>query len=92
MKPGEKKDILLSPEAAYGWSDPEKIELIPLEEFPTWSRIRLGMLLPATSPEGETVEGRVVDVSPEGITVDFNHPLADESLWLDITVKEVVKG
>ncbi|MEK6950641.1 MAG: peptidylprolyl isomerase [Nanoarchaeota archaeon] len=91
MKPGEKKKVLLSPEAAYGLHDLAKVELIPLEEFPNWSRIRIGMLLPARGPEGEEVEGRVIAVSPEGVTVDFNHPLAGESLWLDFIVVEVMK-
>lgn len=91
MKPGEKKKVLLTPEAAYGLHDPAKVELIPLEEFPSGFHLRKGMLLPAKSVEGESVQGKVLDVSPEGVTVDFNHPLAGESLWMEIRVKEIAK-
>lgn len=93
MHAGEQKKVLLSPEAAYGLLDPDKIEIIPLEEFPNWSKVRIGMNLPAKDRStGEGVEGTIINVTPEGIVVDFNHPLAGESLWMDITVKEVVKG
>ncbi len=93
MHEGERKEVLLSPETAYGLHNPEKVELIPLEEFPNWSKVRVGMMLPARDRStGEEIEGRIINVTPEGIVVDFNHPLAGESLWMDITVKEVVKG
>lgn len=92
LKPGEKKKVLLTPESAYGIHDPAKVELIPLEEFPSGFHLREGMLLPANSREGESVQGKVLDISPEGVIVDFNHPLAGESLWMEIRVKEIVKG
>lgn len=93
MHEEESIHILLSPEAAYGLYDPEKVELIPLEEFPNWSKVRLGMILPAKNREtGESIEGKIINATPEGIVIDFNHPMAGESLWVDITVKEIVKG
>ncbi|HLC70406.1 MAG TPA: FKBP-type peptidyl-prolyl cis-trans isomerase [Candidatus Nanoarchaeia archaeon] len=93
MHEDESIHILLSPEAAYGLHDPEQVELIPLEEFPNMSRLRVGMVLAATSREtGESVEGKIINVTSEGIVVDFNHPMAGESLWMDITMKKIVKG
>lgn len=93
MHKGETKKVLLTPEAAYGLDNPNKIELIPLEEFPRGSKVRIGMNLPATDRStGEIVQGRIINVTPDGILVDFNNPLAGESLWMKVTVKEVVKG
>ena len=90
---GEQKKVLLSPETAYGLSNPQKIELIPLDNFPSGSRLRVGMSLPAKdSSNGEQVQGRIMNITEEGVLVDFNHPLAGESLWMDVTVKEIVKG
>ena len=92
MHQGEQKKVLLSPEAAYGLSDPQKMELIPLDNFPNGSHLREGMSLPAKDrATAEEVQGRVINVSNEGILVDFNHPLAGESLWMEVTVKEIVK-
>ncbi len=90
MHEGEQKKVLLSPEAAYGLNAPEKIELIPLEEFPNLSRVRIGMILPARDRvTGEEVEGRIINVTPEGIIVDFNHPLAGQAIWMDITLLKI---
>lgn len=92
MHQGERKEVLLSPETAYGLPDPDKIDLIPLEDFPNWSKVRIGMILPAKDRStGEPVQGRIINLTSEGVLVDFNHPLAGESLWMDITVKEIVK-
>lgn len=93
MRKGETKKVLLAPEAAYGLDNPDKIELILLEEFPEGSHLRVGMNLPARDRStGESVEGKIINVTSEGVLVDFNDPLAGESLWMEITVKEVVKG
>lgn len=93
MREGETKKVLLTPEAAYGSDDPKKMELIPLEDFPDGSHLRVGMNLPAKDRStGEDVEGKIINVTPEGIVVDFNDPLAGESLWMEIMVKEIVKG
>jgi|SRR3989338_3507022 len=93
MHAGEQKKILLTPESAYGMPTPDKIELIPLEEFPNWAQLRIGMNLSAGDMQtGEQIQGKVITITPEGITVDFNHPLAGKSLWLEITVKKIVKG
>ncbi len=93
MHQGERKEVLLSPEAAYGLPDPNKIELIPLEEFPNWSKVRVGMMLPARDRStGEEIEGKIINVTPEGIVIDFNHPLAGESLWMDVTLVKIAKN
>ncbi len=93
MHAGEQKKVLLSPESAYGLPNPEKIELIPLEEFPNRAHLRIGMNLSARDTQtGEQIQGKVIAVTPEGITVDFNHPMAGKSLWMEITVKKIVNG
>ena len=93
MHKGEQKKVLLSPETAYGLSNPQKIELIPLDNFPSGSRLRVGMSLPAKdSSNGEQVQGRIMNITEEGVLVDFNHPMAGESLWMDVKVKNIVKG
>ena len=92
MRRGEEKKVLLSPEAAYGQPDPDKVERISLQEFAAGSRLRLGMRLPARDQTtGREVEGKIINISQSGIIVDFNNPLAGEPLWMDVTVKEVIK-
>jgi len=39
--------------------------------------------------DGNTVVVTVVEVSPETITVDANHPLAGQQLNFDVTIVEV---
>lgn len=92
MHQGEQKKVLLSPETAYGVSDPQKVELIPLDNFPSGSHLRVGMSLPAKdSSSGEQVQGMIINITSEGVLIDFNHPMAGKSLWMDVTVKEIVK-
>jgi FKBP-type peptidyl-prolyl cis-trans isomerase SlyD len=48
------------------------------------------MQFQARSPDGSGARVvTVVDVSPETVTVDANHPLAGETLHFDVSVKGV---
>ena len=42
-----------------------------------------GELVPMRDDEGHEVEGFVLENNPEGVTLDFNHPLAGEDLYFE---------
>jgi FKBP-type peptidyl-prolyl cis-trans isomerase 2 len=87
MKQGEKKVIRVAADRAYGNIHPEAIVEVPKDRFP--QEVTLGMPVGAKSPEGQSYQGRVVDIRPETILVDFNHPLAGKELEFDIEVVSI---
>jgi FKBP-type peptidyl-prolyl cis-trans isomerase SlyD len=41
------------------------------------------------TPEGHPLEAEVVEVKEEGVLLDFNHPLAGETLTFDVSIADM---
>ncbi len=84
MAVNEEKTITLTPEDAYG----QRQETL-IRDFPTsmlgQDRVEVGQNVWFDSPQGP-VPGKVVAMAPETFTVDFNHPLAGQSLNFQLTL------
>ncbi|GAB3015366.1 FKBP-type peptidyl-prolyl cis-trans isomerase [Spirosoma pulveris] len=81
---GDKLKLDVAPEKGYGKRDPQLIEEVPLQAF-GGQPIEVGMQFEAN--DGQVIT--VTNVGPETVTVDANHPLADQSLHFDVEVVEV---
>ena len=89
MKEGEHKKVLLRPAEAYGFPDRTKIEMMPLETFPSGTHLRKGMVLPYIDDQNQEVFGTVREITAEGVVIDFNHPLVGQSLWFNVTLVKI---
>ena len=81
---GDKLHLDVTPEKAYGRHDPQLIEEVPRQAFGEQD-IQVGMQFEAG--DGQIVT--ITDVGPETVTVDANHPLADQNLHFDVEVMDV---
>ncbi len=86
---GDKLDVSIPPEEAYGLRDDAKIQDVPREMFPAEENIQPGMQFHAQAPTGETLMVTVAKVSDDVITVDGNHPLAGVRLNFSVEVMDV---
>ena len=95
---GEKIVVTLAPADAYGEFNPDGIVAVPRSEFPEDAEIVPGdwVSIEVSGEEGEEVKGememRVVEIAPEAITLDANHPLAGEEITFDLKVASVRKA
>jgi FKBP-type peptidyl-prolyl cis-trans isomerase SlyD len=89
MKPGERKQVVVQPDAGYGEFDEEALMDVPRSEFPEEIPLKPGVELEVTDQEGDTQLARIVSVSKSDVKLDFNHPLAGKVLEFDITIKEL---
>lgn len=81
---GDKVTIDVTPEKGYGRRNPALIEEVPKQAFGN-QRIAVGM-------QFETNEGELITITNVGtdtVTVDANHPLADQNLHFDVQVLDV---
>lgn len=88
LKEGDKKQVKVSSEDAYGEPDPNAIQEVSKEQFPEDIELKEGLTLAAEGPQG-TIPVTVVEVGDETAKVDFNHPLAGKNLNFDVEVLEV---
>lgn len=90
MRAGDEAEIVLSPEQAYGEYDDDAFELVSLDEFPDDVELEVGMTLELhDEDEDEVFEATIAEISEEGVLLDFNHPLAGETLHVDVKVLDI---
>ncbi|MCC6673146.1 MAG: peptidylprolyl isomerase [Planctomycetes bacterium] len=83
---GESVQVSVSPEQGYGLRDPQGEQEIPRSAFPTDFELEPGMQFGAEDDSGKVVPMWVKTVGAEMLTVDFNHPLAGETLEFQVRV------
>src|SRR5690554_610654 len=73
---GAIKDVVVKPEDAYGLPDPEGVFGVPRAAFPEDAQIKVGDTFVGENDEGESVPVRIIEIRPDSVMVDANHPLA----------------
>jgi len=88
MAIGEKADVAVKPEDAYGEYNPEAIQEVPKDQF-AGIDLEVGMTLYGQGDDGGTVQVIVKEIGEESIIIDFNHPLAGKQLMFTVTINNV---
>jgi len=88
MAVGEKGDVLVKPEDAYGEYNAEATQAVPKEQF-AGIELEIGQTLYGQGEDGGTVQVTVKEINDETVTVDFNHPLAGKELMFSVTINNV---
>lgn len=81
---GEHFKFTLPVDEAYGEVDEEGIIDFPHAMFNIDKNyVYVGSVLPFKDQDGNEMEGTIVEITDETVTVDFNHPLAGEELFFE---------
>ncbi|HEY9102890.1 peptidylprolyl isomerase [Chitinimonas sp.] len=87
-KVGDKIDVTMEPDDAFGEYDAELVRIEPQDVFP--EEIEVGMMFEADDPEsGDVMLFTVTEIADGKVVVDGNHPLAGKRLRFVATVAEV---
>ena len=89
MKEGEVKRVEVPADEAYGQYDEKLFESLPLSDFEGID-LEIGMTLEADGENGELLRATVTEVTPENVTVDYNHPLAGSDLKFMVKMQKIV--
>lgn len=91
MKVGEKKQVSLSPEEAYGDYDENKVATVQLADLPPQLEVEIGMMLQIANEDGSNPKVVTVKNITETMAVlDGNHDLAGKDLVFDIELVEII--
>ncbi len=88
LEKGGSLDIDVAAAESFGESDPEALIEIPKTDLPP-EAMEIGAQLQGQGPQGQAIEGSVVEVRENSAVVDFNHPLAGKTLHFSVTVVDV---
>ncbi len=91
---GQDYSFGLSADEAYGEVNPDAIVEIPKNIFEINGKIDENLLVegnsvPMQDAQGSRLDGLVLEVSDEFVKMDFNHPLAGDSLYFSGKVIDV---
>lgn len=89
MRVGEEKIITVDPKDAYGEVDPKALKEFPKSSMPKEQEPKVGMVLQAKAPDGETFPATIAKIEGDKVTLDFNHPLAGKQLKFQVKVLDI---
>jgi len=94
LKTGDKFSFVLTPEDAYGEYFEAHVVELPKKLFEVdgefdHERVTEGQTLPMMDSQGRRMMGSVLEVKSNVVVMDFNHPLAGETLHFDGEVVDV---
>ena len=89
LKQGDKKEFTLSPEQAFGQPNPDNIHHMDRARFSADAPAEVGMIIAFAQPDGSEIPGIIRDVTGHSVTVDFNHPLAGQTVVFAVEILEV---
>ena len=90
MEVGEKVDIHLMPEEAYGQPDEDAIFTVEIAQLPGSEELEVGQQVYLQDPYGRPFPVKVVAKDEKSITLDANHEMAGKELNFAIELVEVL--
>jgi FKBP-type peptidyl-prolyl cis-trans isomerase 2 len=92
LEPGGSTTVTIAPEDGYGPKHDQLVQKVSMADFSPETPPEVGGMVNLVAPDGDTLPGRITAIEGDTVTLDFNHPLAGETLVFQIELMEVVPG
>ncbi len=92
LEEGDEQTIDIGPDLAFGYPDAEAIHELPRSEFREDAPLEPGVIMEFSMPNGETLPGTILEADDERVRIDFNHPLAGETVRYRVKILKVEEG
>ncbi|MDW8844701.1 FKBP-type peptidyl-prolyl cis-trans isomerase [Erwinia sp. P7711] len=89
LKVGEKTAFSLDADDAFGQSSPDLIQYFSRRDFTQAGEPEIGAIMLFSGMDGNEMPGVIREISGDSITVDFNHPLAGQTIHFEVEVLEI---
>ena len=90
MEIGETKTITVSPEEAFGPRREDLIKTVKKSDFPDDIEPVVGKGLQLKQPDGKLINGNIIDIEGELVTIDTNHLLAGHKLTFNVEIIGII--
>jgi peptidylprolyl isomerase len=91
MKPGERKNVLVSAQKAYGERHEEMVISITKDRFPAHIVPEIGQQIQLAGPNNQPIIVKVVGLSEDSVQLDANPPLAGRDLTFDLELISIAE-
>lgn len=86
---GGNAAFALEAQDAFGDISPDLIQYFSRRDFVEAGEPEIGAIMLFSGMDGNEMPGVIREISGDSITVDFNHPLAGQTIHFDIDVLEI---
>lgn len=90
LEVGQSTTVTIPPEEAYGQRYEEAVQTVPAADFAEGQEPFVGGMVRVVDPEGNEHAAEISSVVGNEVVLDFNHPLAGQTLIFEITLVEVI--
>ena len=90
LEVGQSTTVTIPPEEAYGQRYEEAVQTVPAADFAEGQEPFVGGMVRIVDPEGNEHAAEISSVVGNEVVLDFNHPLAGQTLIFEITLVEVI--
>ena len=89
LKVADKKSFTLPANDAFGMPNPDNIYHVDKSKFSADMALSEGMIITFSQPDGSELPGIIRSVAGQSVTVDFNHPLAGQTVIFAVEIIDV---
>jgi FKBP-type peptidyl-prolyl cis-trans isomerase SlpA len=89
LEAGAHVKFTAEPEDAFGMPNPQNIYIIPFAQFPAELELEPGLIVEFSQPNDRILPGMIRKLGNEGVTIDFNHPLAGQKIIFEVDIVDV---
>lgn len=90
MAAGDSKEFTLEAKDAFGEPNPDNFHYVDADKFGSDVPAEVGSIITFTQPGNIELPGMVKEVTGTSVTIDFNHPLAGQTVTFVIDVVEIL--
>jgi len=89
MTAGDSATFEIPPEDAFGFPNPNNIQEVERENFGGEFELENGLVVSFADASGAETPGIVREFDEEKVVIDFNHPLAGETITFEVNILSV---
>jgi FKBP-type peptidyl-prolyl cis-trans isomerase SlpA len=92
LRKGDRRQFVMPPEDAFGQPNPNNVQQFKRSAFAADMELHEGLIISFADAAKAELPGVVKQVGADEVIVDFNHPLAGQSLIFEVEIVEVEAG
>ncbi|KGJ87242.1 FKBP-type peptidyl-prolyl cis-trans isomerase [Colwellia psychrerythraea] len=89
MNKGDSKEFTLEAKDAFGESNPDNIHYMGIDKFTAEVPAKVGNIITFSQPGGD-LPGMIKEINGDSVTIDFNHPLAGQTVTFVIDLVDIL--
>lgn len=89
LRKGDRRQFVMPPEDAFGQHNPNNVQQFKRSAFAADMELQEGAVISFADASKAELPGVVKQVGADEVTVDFNHPLAGQSLIFEVEIVDI---